>query len=86
MEMDDVTVDTAQLRLVQALGELQRAPAEGHRQAADPLLALYLGLDLARDMDPSTDGPCHLGSVFAAFEDLVLAVRSDPAPQEIGSA
>ena len=82
-EMADVTVETAQLRLVQALSELQRSTTEGDCLAADPLLALRIGLDCASGMDPDTHGRERLSSVFAAFGDLVLAVRSDVAPREV---
>jgi hypothetical protein len=69
-------IQTAQIRLVDALVDLHYCGLPDGCEPADPLAGLYLGLCWARRSGPDAEqGP--LSEVMSSLQDLVLAVRAD---------
>ncbi len=77
-----MTTDTAQRRLLEALGELHRTLCKADPivvevgDVIDPLMGLAGGLAFSQGYAGRHDQP-ELARAFEAFADLVTAVRAD---------
>jgi hypothetical protein len=72
-------LEDAQHRFLEVLVRTHLDRGQGRAEAADPLLALCVGLSLARRTSLQGDTTDPTGAVFTALEELILAVRGELA-------